>query len=285
MFEKSVETSGLSRTGKGLKCLMGAAAGVAFLAGGHHSQAQAQNISLFTTYDDWSQWSNNGDTTMSESATVASSPDSDGVLINGLGSPSSGSGVGNVSAGGGGSVLLTESQGTFDYVYSQGLAIGTTALNEALVNNMASNGGTGLLKIDYTIPTPQPEGTYFALGVVFNYGDYGSGGAYSQEYQFDQDATDIDTVNHGNGWYTSYVAYNLTNPNLLLYDTGPNAANYFQIGLIINSNYDLNGSRPLYVPVSFNADNLAIVVPEPASMGLVAAGLSLLTLRRRRRTA
>lgn len=303
MFGKMVETKGSSRSGKGLKCLMGAVAGVAMFSL-HPSHVQAQTVTLFTTADDWSQWSNNGDSTNSESAVAVSTPDADGVTTNGVGSPDAGStpnaatgfvnldaGPGKASANGPGALSVTMSSGTYDYVYSQSYTVGGSDTNanavfNALEDGQTSYGGAGTMKLTYTVPTPQAGGTYFDLGIVFNYGDYGGTGPFASHYYFDQNASGETTVSDGvidgQTWYTATIPYTISNPALLLTDTSGNT--YCQIGIIINSNYDVTGaSKAPYAPVSFYADNLQITsVPEPASMGLLGAGLTLLTVRRRR---
>jgi len=178
--------------------------------------------------------------------TSASSVDIDGNPINGA---ASGGGAGTA-----GSLQAVWNNGAFDYFYGPGEQ-GNTAFLAALGTSATGDGGftaaTGTLKVDYTKPPPG-TGNYFQLGLVFNYSNnFG---------QFFGTETD-----NGNGTFTATIPYTINAVSSPQFT-------YFQVGLIYNSNYNTN--------TPFNIDNLR-VVPEPATIGLLALG-ALVSVRRRR---
>jgi PEP-CTERM motif len=204
------------------------------------------NTELFTTQDDFSQWSNTGNFTTAASGAF----DSDGSSTNGLGNSSAPGATGTP-----GSLSVTATSSTYGYFYGPGE-------NAAFATALAPN---GTLSIDYTLPANN-GGSYFELGVVLNYqNNFG---------QFFQTAS---PVSDGNNTFTVLVPYTLSPIINLSAGTSTYAYSYFQPGLIFNSNYDTSG------PTQFYVDNIQLVsVPEPATVGLLS-GSGLLALRRRRR--
>jgi hypothetical protein len=196
------------------------------------------NTELYTTSNDFLQWSNSGTTT----TTGVTSPDSDGSSINGLGNTTAAGGTGTP-----GSMQVTEASGTYNYYYGPG--------EQGNAPFLAALGSSGTVNIDFQYPTNN-GGSYFQLGLVMNYtSNFGQffGGA---------------AVSDGNGWYTQSIPYTINTAA---------SYSYFQLGLIFNSNYDSSA------PAVYNVDNINIQsVPEPATLGSLGAGISLLTLRRRR---
>jgi hypothetical protein len=216
---------------KGSMLMLSAFAGLA-LTGGSLARG---NTELFTTQDDFTGWG----------GTPVATPDSDGSAINGLGDTTTTPG----GAGAPGSLQLTESSGTFNYIFSQGEQGNTPFL--------AALGSSGTINFDFQYPVNN-GGSYFQLGLVIN--------ATGQFGQFFGSAP----VNDGDGWYTQSIPYTVSGQ--------PGPFSYFQLGVIFNSNYDTSA------PAVFNIDNIQIQsVPEPATMGLVGAGITLLTMRRRRK--
>jgi hypothetical protein len=171
-------------------------------------------------------------------------PDSDASAINGLGNTTTGAG----NAGTPGSLSVNATSGTYNYFYGQGEQ-GNAAFLTAL-------GSSGTIAVDYQLPANN-GGSYFQLGLVLNYaGNFGQffGGA---------------AVDDGNGWFTQDIPYTVNTAG---------SYSYFQLGLIFNSNYDTSA------PTTFPVDNIRVVaVPEPASIGALGSGLSLLLLRRRKK--
>jgi hypothetical protein len=197
------------------------------------------NTELYTTMDDFSQWSNSGSVT----TTGVTTPDSDGSSINGLGNTTAAGGTGTP-----GSLQVAASSGTYDFFYGPG--------EQGNAPFLAALGSSGTINVDFQYPTNN-GGNYFSLGLVLNY--------TSNFGQFSAGTP----VSDGNGWYTESIPYTVNTAA---------SYSYFQLGLIFNSNYDTSA------PAVFNVDNINIQsVPEPATLGSLGAGLTLLTLRRRRR--
>lgn len=195
--------------------------------------------SLFTTQDDFSGWSGGAQYTLLPIAT----PDEDGSNVNGLGNTTG-------SSLGAGSLLGAWNSGSFDYLFSQG--------EQSNVSFLTALGTGGNIIFDYQQP-PAGSGNYFQLGVVLNYPGH-----------FDQTFGPTGPVDLGNGWLEQTVPYTYT---------GDLAPSYFQIGLIVNSNFT---GAPLYVD---NIRTDAVPVPEPASIVLTVVGglgLCLAGVRHRR---
>jgi hypothetical protein len=179
------------------------------------NQASAQGRTLWTTQEDFAVvpsgnagWNagNAGEQTLAPVAT----PDSDGSSTNG---------VANYTAPGAAGTAGAESvqwgTGTFNYMYGPDLAA-----NTSLQKYM---GTQGIIKFDYTIPQIH-VGTYFHLGAVFNYDT----SPYASFYFNNLFGTETASPN-ANGYYTTTIPY-----------TGflnTTAKDYFQIGVIFNSNY------------------------------------------------
>jgi|SRR5579872_2992476 len=179
-----------------------------------------------------------------ETLAPQATPDHDLSSINGLGNTTTGPG----NAGTPGSLLVGQSSGTYNFFYSQG-----EQGNAAFLSTL---GPSGTLAVDYQLPANN-GGSYFQLGLVLNYtNNFG---------QFFGPAA----INDGDGWFTQDIPYTVNTAG---------SYSYFQLGLIFNSNYDSAA------PTNFSVDNIRVVsVPEPASIGALGTGLSLLLLRRRRR--
>jgi hypothetical protein len=163
---------------------------------------------LFTTQEDFAGWTSGAPMTVA----AQSSPDTDGSSTNGLGFSADPGGAGTP-----GSLGVTWVSGTFNYVFSGDLASNTA------VRNLLTPGGS--IAFDYTRP-PAGTGNYFQLGVVFNYGAGPGGAHFAQLF-----STEVD---NGNGTFTTTIPFTAAN----YVDT--DVTNYFQLGVVYNSNYNTN---------------------------------------------
>ncbi|HZI31984.1 MAG TPA: hypothetical protein VFF11_06565, partial [Candidatus Binatia bacterium] len=180
--------------------------------------AHAQNISIFTTVDDWNNW-NNTNAPITFQATNAL--DLDGVTANGIGNTNAGA----TSIGGALQVspILPCNWGTNGPVF-YGPAANAAVLN-ALVGPNAAYGSplpaqTGTMYVDYMLPDHSTNGTSFALGIFIQYnGNWGLGG---QDYN----PTDLGPVSTPSGMREKYRA---TIP-YTINSTGTNNLTYFSLG-------------------------------------------------------
>lgn len=220
--------------------VLGACAGALFFA------TAASNASvLFTTQNDWAQWTGSAQFTETPVAT----PDSDGSNLNGLGNSAGGTGTA-------GSLQLTWISGSFDYVYGPGEQTNQlflTAVDPGAVASTSLTSYSGTMTFDITPPSGAPgSGGYYDIGIVLNYTS-----------NFGQFFGTLSATANPNGFYTYTVPYTIN---------AVSGLSYFQLGIIYNSNYT----------GSFNLDNFTVVpVPEPASICGLGVLSSLLLLRRR----
>lgn len=248
MFGTSVNRALAGSTGR-MKILLGT---VAALGLGIASHAQAQT--LFTTVNDFNQWSVGGGT--GGGSTLY---DSDGSATNGLGNTTAAGGAGTAGSL---SVTLSNPSNTYQFpafsAGEQGNQAFLSTLDPGAVAGTSLAAYSGTLDMTYTTPTNN-GGSYYEIGVVLNYdGNFG---------QFFQSSAVNETID-GQPTTVATIPYTISATSL----------SYFQLGIIFNSNYA--PTTPFYV------DNISVPsVPEPASIGMLGAGMTLLTLRRRRKAS
>lgn len=195
---------------------------------------RAQNIKMFTTYDDWNNW-NNTNAPMTFQATNAL--DLDGVTVNGIGNTNAGA----TSIGGALQVspIVYSNWGTNgagQYVGPVWAVTGASgAILAALDGPNAAYGSplppqTGTMYVDYTLPDHDTNGTFFALGIFIQYGSTNEGvwGAGGQDYS----PTDLGPVSTPSGTQEKYRA---TIPYAITGTT--NDSTYFSLGFWIFTDY------------------------------------------------
>jgi Dockerin type I domain/PEP-CTERM motif len=188
--------------------LITALAASAYAAGGR---------TLWTTQEDFSQWNAYGD----ESIAPVATPDSDGSSVNGNGNSTAPGATGTPGA-----LQITWNSGTYDSVYSSSI--------QTNLNLLSYMGTQGVMQFDYIRPTIH-VGSYFQLGVVFNYNNH---------YDFFS-GSDSATAN-ANGYTTNTFAYTF-DATQITSSAGP----YFQMTVTFNS--DWSPLDPYY------ADNFRLI--------------------------
>ncbi|MGO9003050.1 MAG: PEP-CTERM sorting domain-containing protein [Limisphaerales bacterium] len=225
--------------------------------------ANAQT-SLFTTYDDFSAFSAGWGAAPSAVNTFST----DASTINGIGNltapgaaGTSGSllitaGVGGPGPSGGG--LWTDaatgpSQGG-NTAFLQAIDPGTDGINA--VN------ASGNIYMDYSLPDNE-GGTYFDVGVLFQYAGNGYFGTF-----FATSSTDLGFTDPSNGGevYQATIPYTIT---------GGSAFSGFGFGIMLETDYAS--------ALPFTVDNITVSVPEPGTLALMGLGLTGLAIIRRRR--
>jgi hypothetical protein len=259
---------------RGIVCRIGRARlSLALLASGAlfaASQAQAAIATLFTTQQDFTGWTNGGG-----SPVVTWGPsglyDSDGSSVNGVGNNTAAG-----AAGTPGSLQINTGANGINYTYtvfSPNLSSNPAALAQVDPGYVVGGGlvaASSTMYMTYTNPTMVGPNAYAQVGVDLSYAP--------NYYNTYFPATTInDGIIDGLQTYTAVIAYNVT--------AGPGTG--FSISPFFNAGVYGTGvagvSNVLVGP--FYVDNIGVTaqaVPEPATIGLLTGGMSLLALRRRK---
>jgi hypothetical protein len=228
------------------------------------SSASAQM--LYTTTSDFAGWTANSPAT---SATPSVTYDYDGSTTNGNGNNPGNTGAsinpGGTSAGGS-LALTTTGMGYGTLAYSPGEAYSTSFMHTIDPGSLAAysaesgygNGTTtaysGTMQITYTSPTIT-SGAYYQIGAFIKYDGHNYNPVFPSSVADDGIVDGVQT-------YTATIPYTI--------DAG--SLSYCDFEIFSNSNSSAQ--------TTFNIDDIT-VLPEPASIGIVALG-ALGLIRRRR---
>ncbi len=196
--------------------------------------AHAQTVTLFTTTNDFSQWSANAGSTISADSTWSA----DTSTVNG---------VGNITAAGASgtsgslSVTWASSVGGFNEIAAAPGESGNAAFLSAIDPGSSGNNSvaySGVLFLDYSVPDNE-GGSYFGLGILLQYAANGYYGTF-----FPSSTTDLGIKDdNGQEVFRATIPYTINAGNF----------NGFGFGIIYNSNYS-----PLN---SFHVDAISVIAP------------------------
>lgn len=224
--------------------------------------ANAQT-SLFTTFDDWSQWSAANSTTV----TADNAFSTDAGTVNGLGNTSA---PGAAGTSGSLSITWASLTGNYNELATAPYEGGSQAFLSAVdpgssVSGNTAVAATGNIYLDYSVPDNE-GGSYFQLGVLMQYAANGYYGAF-----FWSSTTDLGfTDSNGEEVFRATIPYTFSAGQF----------NGFGFGIMYNSNYS--------PALPFHVDNISVSAvqdtPEPGTLALIGLGLAGLTMVRRRQT-
>lgn len=220
--------------------------------------AVVQPTSLFTTYDDFLAFTASGGSTV----TADNAFSTDASTINGIGNLTA---PGAAGTSGSLSITWASGVGNWNIIASGPSQGGNPAFLSAIdpgTDGINAVAATGNIYMDYSLPDNE-GGSYFNLGVLFQYSANGYWGTFEAT-----SSTDLGLTDPANGGevFRATIPYTIT----------AGAWNGFGFGIVYDSDYS---------PVlPFHIDNISVAaVPEPGSIALIGLGLTGLTLIRRRR--